>query len=122
MALLGFVMIWGLSLSSASACTGIRLIADDKGVVYGRTMEWGAFDLHSRIAIIPRGYAFRGSTPDGVKGKKWNAKYGVVGLDMLHQDSIADGMNEQGLAVGIFYHVGFARLLHSHLLLIGRLT
>jgi len=39
----------------AIACTGIRLIAKDGGVEYGRSMEWGAFDLTSRVAIIPRG-------------------------------------------------------------------
>jgi len=42
--------------SAASACTSIALVAEDGTVVYGRTMEWGAFDLNSRVAIIPRGY------------------------------------------------------------------
>lgn len=92
----------------SEACTGIRLIAMDGGVVYGRTMEWGTFDLHSRVAIIPRGYAFRGLTPDGLNGKVYIAKYGVVGLDMINKDYLADGMNEKGLAVGMFYHPGFA--------------
>ncbi|MBL4559269.1 MAG: linear amide C-N hydrolase [Rhodobacteraceae bacterium] len=58
------------------ACTGIRLVAEDGTVVYGRTMEWGAFDLNSRVAIIPRGYAFAGLTPEGDNGKTWEAKYG----------------------------------------------
>ncbi len=106
--LLGFILLIGTCVDSVHACTGIRLIATDKGVVYGRTMEWGAFDLNSRVAIIPRGYSFTGLTPDGENGKKWKAKYGVVGLDMLGKDYLADGMNEKGLAVGLFYHPGFA--------------
>ena len=106
--LFGFLFIFGTLTNSANACTGIRLIAADKGVVYGRTMEWGKFDLQSRVTIIPRGYSFTGLTPDGENGKKWQAKYGVVGLDMVGQDFIADGMNEKGLAAGLFYHVGFA--------------
>ncbi len=90
------------------ACTGVCLISDDGGVVYGRSMEWGAFDLNSRVAIIPRGYTFTGLTPNGYNGKIYQSKYGVVGLDMLHKDLIADGMNEEGLVIGIFYHPGFA--------------
>lgn len=90
------------------ACTGIRLIATDGGVVYGRTIEWEAFDAHSRVAIIPRGYSFTGLTPDGENGRKWKAKYGVVGIDMAETNYLDDGMNERGLAVGLFYHPGFA--------------
>jgi len=92
----------------ANACTGIRLIAKDGGVVYGRTMEWGAFDLNSRVAIIPRGYKFTSLTPDGNNGKTYITKYGVVGLDMLGKDFLSDGMNEKGLALGMFYHPGYA--------------
>jgi len=102
------MLAMGISRPQTEACTGIRLIADDGSVVYGRTMEWGTFDLHSRVAIIPRGYEFQGTTPEGKNGKKWMSKYGVTGLDMLHKDLIADGMNEKGLAVGLFYHPGFA--------------
>jgi choloylglycine hydrolase len=106
--LLGFIILLGTCVNSVHACTGIRLIATDKGVVYGRTMEWGAFDMNSRITIIPRGYSFTGLTTDGLNGKKWKAKYGFVGLDMLGQNYFADGMNEKGLAAGLFYHLGFA--------------
>ncbi|MEM9635060.1 MAG: choloylglycine hydrolase family protein [Pseudomonadota bacterium] len=101
-------MLASTSINAVQACTGIRLIAEDGGVVYGRSMEWGAFDLNSRVAIIPRGLAFTGTTPDGVNGKSWTARYGVVGLDMLEKDFLADGMNEAGLAGGMFYHPGFA--------------
>lgn len=90
-------------------CTGIRLISQDGGVVYGRTMEWGTFDLRSRINIVPVGYAYRGTTPDGQVGKVYKAKYGFVGLDMVEKYYISDGMNEKGLAVGMFYHPGFAK-------------
>jgi choloylglycine hydrolase len=84
------------------------LIANDGSVVYGRTVEWGAFDLLTRIAIFPRDFTFAGLTPDGRNGKEWTAQYGFVGLDALLKDMITDGMNEKGLAVGLFYHPGFA--------------
>jgi len=107
--LLGLLLFLLAGNFNASACTGIRLIAKDGGVVYARTMEWGAFDLHSRVALIPIGYNFTGLTPDGIIGKKFTVKYGIVALDMLGKDYIADGMNEKGLAVGLFYHPGYAK-------------
>ena len=102
------VAIMITSAQSAMACTGIRLIAQDGSVAYGRTVEWGTFDLNSRVAIVPRGFAFTGHTPDGENGKKWSAKFGFVAIDALEKDIFADGMNEAGLAAGLFYHPGFA--------------
>ena len=110
-AMAAWVLLFACSLTPASACTGIRLIAKDGATVYGRTMEWGTFDLNSRVAIVPRGYSFNGLTPDGYNGKKWRAKYGVVGLDALEKDLLTDGINEKGLAAGLFYHPGFAEYM-----------
>ena len=93
---------------SADACTGITLKSEDGAVVYGRTLEWGAFDLNSRVVIIPRGHEFTGKTPDGKRGLTWKAEYGVVAIDVLEKDNLADGLNEKGLAVGLFYHPGVA--------------
>lgn len=90
------------------ACTGITLKAEDGAVVYGRTMEWGSFDLHSRLVVVPRGHKYAGHTPDGKPGFSWQAKYGMVGLDAVGKDMLVDGMNEKGLALGLFYHPGFA--------------
>jgi choloylglycine hydrolase len=94
--------------NTASACTSIALKAVDGAVVYGRTMEWGTFDLNSRLVIVPRGYEFQGHTPDGKPGYRWTASYGVVALDMVEKDYFSDGMNEKGLVVGVLYHPGFA--------------
>ena len=101
---LAFTVFYG----AASACTSIALVAEDGTVVYGRTMEWGAFDLNSRVAIIPRGYQLSAHTPDRKPGLSWKARYGVVGLDALEKDIITDGMNEKGLVVGVLYLPGFA--------------
>lgn len=109
MGMLTASILFSMFTATVNACTGIRLSGTDKGIVYGRTMEWGAFDLHSRVTIIPRGHEFIGLTPDGKTGKKWKAKYGVVGLDLLEKVTLADGMNEKGLTAGLFYHPGFAK-------------
>lgn len=92
----------------ANACTGITLKAHDGAVVYGRTMEWGSFDLNSQVVVVPRGQEFTAHTPDKKPGVKWKGRYGFVGLDGLDADVVLDGMNEKGLAVGGFYHPGFA--------------
>ena len=42
-----------LFYETASACTSLALKAEDGAIVYGRTMEWGAFDLNSRVSIFP---------------------------------------------------------------------
>lgn len=67
----------------ALGCTGITLKAQDGAVVCGRTMEWGSFDLLSRVVIIPRGHQFTGQTPDQKPGKAWTGIHGVVGLDAV---------------------------------------
>ena len=95
--------------SVVDACTAITLRAGDGSVVYGRTMEWGAFDLFSRVMVVPRGQTFASRMPDGEPGLEWTAKYGFVGLDGLKRPNALDGTNEAGLTVGALYHPGFAR-------------
>jgi len=103
------MLIPALHFGGAIACTSIAVKANDGAVVYGRTMEWGAFDLKSRVAIVPRGYEFHASTPEGKNGMKWQAKYGTVALDALEKDYLTDGMNEKGLVVGVLYLPGFTK-------------
>ncbi|SFJ63450.1 linear amide C-N hydrolase [Planctomicrobium piriforme] len=97
-----------LAGSPLLACTGITLTAKDGTVVYGRTMEWGSFDIKSRIMVVGRGTKFTGSTPDAKPGLTWTGKYGAAGIEMMEQSFFGDGMNEHGLAVGLFYLPGFA--------------
>jgi choloylglycine hydrolase len=100
--------ICSLFANSSNACTGITLKSQDSSVVFGRTMEWGSFDLNSRLVIVPRGQAYTSAMPDGKPGFAWTSVQGVVGLDALGKDLILDGMNEKGLTVNVFYHPGFA--------------
>lgn len=100
--------IVGMSSQPVAACTGLTLKAKDGAVVFGRTQEWGTFDLRSRIAIVPRGYALQDIMPDGKKGLAWKTKYGTVGLDVLEKDLLIDAINEKGLCANLFYHEGFA--------------
>ncbi len=88
--------------SAAEACTGIRLIADDGTVVHARTLEF-AVDLQSDVLVSPRGFARVGLTPDGQDGLKWKAKYASVGANGVGLPILIDGVNEAGLAAGLFY-------------------
>jgi choloylglycine hydrolase len=91
---------------NTEACTGIQLKAKDGSLVHGRTLEFG-IQVDTSIIVIPRGYAFEGTTPHG-KGLKYQAKYAAVGAMAFDNPAIMDGINEKGLSVGTFYFPGFA--------------
>lgn len=95
-----------LSIADVNACTGIKLVAKDGSIVHGRTLEFGV-KIDASIVVVPRGYEFSGTTPKG-QGLNYKAKYGAVGAFAFNNPAIMDGMNEKGLAVGIFYFPGFA--------------
>ena len=96
-----------MSQANTNACTGIQLQAEDKSFVSGRTLEFGiSFD--SSVIVVPRNYEFTGQTTLGA-GKKWKTKYASVGVMLVDNEIIMDGINEKGLSVGSFYFPGFAK-------------
>jgi choloylglycine hydrolase len=105
--LLGLAAVLCHSLP-AVACTGLRLKAKDGTIVYGRTLEFG-MDLHSKPIIVSRQLPFQGTAAEGRPGLTWTSKYAAVGLNALGVDMIVDGVNEKGLAGGIFYLPGYAQ-------------
>jgi choloylglycine hydrolase len=88
------------------ACTGIQLKANDGSYVNGRTVEFG-LEIDLSAIVIPRGYSFIGTTPEG-HGLPYQSKYAVVGAITYNDLSVVDGLNEKGLSVGTFYFPGFA--------------
>jgi len=100
--------IFGLVFAqTADACTAFRLAAKDGGFVYGRTMEFG-FDVQSDVAVVPAGTEISGTLPDGGKGITYKTKYGMVGATAVGLPVIVDGVNDQGLALGMLYFPGYA--------------
>jgi choloylglycine hydrolase len=91
----------------AQACTGIRLVAKDGGVIAARTLEFGV-DLHSDVLVVPAGTALTGTLPDGGKGISYTTKYGFLGANAEGLTAIVDGINDQGLYVGLFYFPDYA--------------
>jgi choloylglycine hydrolase len=92
--------------TNIEACTGIKLVAKDGNIVTGRTLEFGV-QVDTSIAVVPRGYKFTGTTPNG-DGLTYTTKYASVGAIAYGHPQIMDGMNEKGLVVGTFYFPGFA--------------
>lgn len=94
--------LFSMLFQSLSGCSGIRLITQDAGVIYARTMEF-PIDFKSAIIAIPRNTEFIGTLPDKKAGLHWKNKYGILGANGFGIDHILDGMNEKGLAVGLYY-------------------
>lgn len=91
------------SLTPAFACTGISLTAKDGSFVHARTIEWAGSALKSEYVIVPRGEQLTSFTPTGKNGISFHARHGVVGLSTAEKEFIVDGINEAGLAAGLFY-------------------
>lgn len=100
-------MLLGSAAQTAQACTGIFVSATDGTFVHARTLEF-AIALNSEAMVVPRGFARTGTTPDGKPGLAWKAKYANVGLNGAGLPIMFDGMNEEGLAGGMFYFPGSA--------------
>lgn len=105
--LLSILMLITLNpIASIEACTGLRLTAKNGHSVHGRTLEFG-IKVDTSVVVIPRGYSFIASTPQG-KGLVYQTKYAIVGAICYDKMAVMDGMNEQGLSVGTFYFPGYA--------------
>ncbi len=90
------------------ACTGISLKAGDGAAIRGRTLEFG-FPMRSKVLVVPAGKEMSGTLPDGGKGLTYTSRYAFVGANALGLPVILDGINDQGLSIGLFYFPGYAK-------------
>ncbi len=88
-------------------CTGVRLRAKNGAVMYGRTLEF-AQKTASKIIVIPRGYFFKGTVVAPYEPVAWKSDYAIVGVNMMDMIGLVDGVNDQGLAGGLFYFPDYA--------------
>ena len=96
-------LIGGLYASDADACTGISLTSQDGSQVVARTVEWAATPMQCGYVVAPRGHHHQSYTPTGENGLKYNAVYGYVGIYTEYEPFIVEGVNESGLAAGLFF-------------------
>lgn len=94
----------------ADACTGISLETSSGDHVHARTIEWGEFDLNSRLIVSPRGHRYTSALPMGKAGLTWDGVHGFVGISVSDDRFIGEGMNEAGLNAGLFYFAGYGSL------------
>ena len=106
--MLSFLLVLLVSRTEVNACTSIILKTTDGNPIYGRTMEWGAFDLHTELVLVPRQLSFSSEIGAGKKGMIWKNKYGFVAMNAVKKPFVTDGMNETGLTLGVLYFPGFA--------------
>lgn len=93
----------------AVACTAFQITSKDGAQIYFRSMEFG-YAFNSKLLVMPRGTEYTGTAPGGKPGLKWKAKYGAVGLNVdVAPNIVADGQNEEGLAIGMLYLPGYAQ-------------
>ena len=95
-----------ISGGSLHACTGVRTESVDGDYFRGRTMEFAAA-LPSDVIVIPAGWSYTGTTPDGTPGMQWESRYSVVGVNAVGLPHILDGVNEEGLSAALFYFSHF---------------
>jgi choloylglycine hydrolase len=92
------------------ACTGISLTTTGGDHVQARTIEWGGFDLASKLIVSPRGHAFTSALPLDKSGLSWTSRLGFVGISVSDDRFIGEGMNEAGLNAGLFYFKAYGSL------------
>lgn len=95
---------------AAGVCTGISLSTTHGDHVHARTIEWGHFDLKSKLIVSPRGHSYTSALPMGKRGRSWIGAYGFVGISVSEDRFIGEGMNEAGLNAGLFYFKGYGSL------------
>jgi choloylglycine hydrolase len=107
-AVLALIAAFALATTPTFACTGVSLKAKDGAAIRGRTLEFG-FPMQSNVIVIPAGKEMSGTLPDGGKGLVYTSRYAVVGANALNLPVILDGLNDQGLSVGLFYFPNYAK-------------
>ena len=90
-------------------CTSIVIKAQDGNPLYGRTMEWGGFDLESQLVLAPRGTSFTSALSTSKQGMMWKNQFGFIAINAANLPYAMDGMNETGLTIGVLYLPGFAQ-------------
>ena len=112
---LSLMMMMGMGCVQAWACTGITLHTTAGHTVTARTIEWAGNDLESRYSIVPRGYQQQAIlTNFAGGGLHFVAKYGYVGLAVQQAEFVVEGVNEAGLAGGLFYFPGYGEYESFH--------
>ncbi|MBS9478779.1 choloylglycine hydrolase family protein [Ancylobacter radicis] len=99
-------------VNAGIACTAVDLIAADKSVIAGRTMEW-AYDMKWTLVSQPKGTPLTLVAPKaaGLPNVTVTTKYAVVGVSagIIPGGALLDGQNAQGLSMSANFLPGFTQ-------------
>jgi choloylglycine hydrolase len=100
------------AIGTAAACTAVDIIATDKSVIAGRTMEW-AFDMKWTLVSQPKGTSLTLTAPKatGLPANTVVTRYPVVGVSagIIPGGALLDGQNSQGLSMSANFLPGFTQ-------------
>jgi penicillin V acylase-like amidase (Ntn superfamily) len=108
-AIIASVALMGASLP-ALACTAVDIVATDKSVVAGRTMEW-AFDMQWKLVSLPKGTKLTLAAPkgSGLPTNEVETLYPLVGIGagVIPGNPLVEGQNAVGLGMSGNFLPGF---------------
>ena len=100
----------GATINAAHACTAVDIMAADKSVIAGRTMEW-AFDMQWTLVSQPKGTELQLTAPPGLDlpAHTVSTKYAVVGVSpaVIPGGALLEGQNSEGLGMSGNFLPGF---------------
>ena len=98
------------TVNASVACTAVDIVAADKSVIAGRTMEW-AFDMQWTLVSQPKGTEIVMSAPKalGLPNITVQSKYPVVGVSagVIPGGALLEGQNAEGLGMSGNFLPGF---------------
>jgi len=97
-------------INQVLACTAVNIVAADKSVIAGRTMEW-AFDMKWTLKSFPTSTELTMTAPPelGLPEKKVKTLYSVVGIsaEVIPGGAVLEGQNAEGLGMSGNFLPGF---------------
>jgi penicillin V acylase-like amidase (Ntn superfamily) len=108
---IGIAMVTVMATINAGyACTAVDIVAADKSVIAGRTMEW-AFDMKWTLVSQPKGTELVLTVPSdlGLPAVNATTKYAVVGVSagVIPGGALLEGQNSEGLGMSGNFLPGF---------------
>lgn len=100
-----------LLASNLYPCTGISIKSSENDYLQARTIEYAESNLNSKLVIVPKNHEFSSILPNTKdKGLSWKSKYNFVGISVIDERFVAEGLNEAGLNAGFFYFPNYGSL------------
>ncbi|WP_043878734.1 choloylglycine hydrolase family protein [Azorhizobium caulinodans] len=97
-------------MNAALACTAVDIVAADRTVIAGRTMEW-AFDMKWTLVSRPKGFPVKLTAPKALNlpERTVEAKYALVGVsaNIIPGGALVEGQNAAGLGMSGNFLPGF---------------